>query len=66
MSSSTGLLMKYFVLKPKGTDEYANASRAAMIAYSERIKEANPELSKQLQFWAVDEAYKAQGNDGQQ
>lgn len=29
-----GLMMKYFVLKPRGNDAYAAASRAAMHAYA--------------------------------
>ena len=32
-----GLVMKYFVLKPKGTDVYALASRRAIAMYAETI-----------------------------
>lgn len=48
----SGLLMKYFVLKPKGNDIYAQASRKAMRAYATHIREANEELSDQLRSWA--------------
>lgn len=48
----TGLVMKYFVLKPAGSDAYAKASRAAMRAYGNHIAEENPELRKELWDWA--------------
>lgn len=51
----TGLVMKYFVLKPAGDDEYAAASRAAMFKYSNIIAPTNPELSKELFDWAAQE-----------
>ncbi len=47
-----GLLMKYFVLKPKGFDLYAYASREAMRAYASIIFNENPELAKELREWA--------------
>lgn len=47
-----GLIMKYFVLKPKGTDHYAIASRVAMRAYAAHIKIINPTLCKELRDWA--------------
>jgi hypothetical protein len=47
----TGLLMKYFVLKPEGADRYA--------AYAEHIREENPELANQLRDWADTEQAKA-------
>ena len=50
-----GLLMKYFVLKPKGEDAYADASRRAMRAYARRIHRENPELADQLRDWADSE-----------
>lgn len=50
--SVDGLLMKYFVLKPGGADEYAMASRHAMRAYSRRIAFENSKLAEQLQSWA--------------
>lgn len=47
-----GLQMRYFVLKPKGKDAYARASRAAMFRYSLAIMGENPELSRELLDWA--------------
>ena len=48
----TGLEMKYFVLKPKGDDTYANASRHAMIEYARLIGPSNRKLEKDLVVWA--------------
>lgn len=48
----SGLLMKYFVLKPAGNDRYAAASRKAMRAYATFIAEENPELAAELRNWA--------------
>lgn len=56
-----GLLMKYFVLKPKGADAYAAASRAAMYAYAKHIKAENAALSDQLIGWASREGAEAYG-----
>lgn len=50
-----GLQMKYFVLKPKGDDAYAIASRKAMLAYSKVIEETNPVLAQELKIWATRE-----------
>ena len=47
----SGLMMKYFVLKPKGNDPYAEASRCAMYAYAQSIEEENPDLSSDLIEW---------------
>lgn len=47
-----GLKMKYFVLKPKGEDKYAQASRAAMIEYARIIDDTNPALGQELRHWA--------------
>lgn len=47
--------MKYFVLKPKGRDPYAQASREAMCAYATAIEDENPELAKELWAWAHSE-----------
>ena len=49
---SSGLLMKYFVLKPSGSDVYAKASRKAMRAYASFVLEENPELANELRDWA--------------
>jgi hypothetical protein len=45
------LKMKYFVLKPKGIDAYAEASRQAMKTYAKWIKKENPELSRDILNW---------------
>lgn len=50
-----GLIMKYFVLKPKGNDIYAEASRQAIFTYANTIVEENPELAKDLREWATQE-----------
>lgn len=47
-----GLLMKYFVLKPSGRDEYASASRRAMCAYADAIEATNAGLAHDLREWA--------------
>lgn len=47
-----GLEMKYFVLKPRGDDRYAAASRKAMRAYAKHIEPANEQLAKELRDWA--------------
>ena len=51
----TGLLMKYFVLKPSGNDPYARASREALSAYAASIRQENPELARNLSEWALKE-----------
>jgi hypothetical protein len=47
----TGLIIKYFVLKPEGDDNYAIASRRAMSAYAKWIEEENPILASELREW---------------
>lgn len=64
MSNTNGLVMKYFVLKPYGTDQYARASRAAMRRYAKVIAAENPELSQELITWADREYVDAFGEDG--
>lgn len=54
-----GLLMKYFVLKPAGNDRYAAASRRAMRAYADFIREENVVLSDELRDWAGREGAEA-------
>lgn len=54
-----GLKMKYFVLKPKGNNPYAKASRAAMFAYSKSIEDENYKLAIDLEQWAGEEEVKA-------
>jgi len=51
----TGLVMKYFVLKPEGNDAYAAASRAAMFRYATMIRAENNELASELEEWASHE-----------
>ena len=46
-----GLDMKYYVLKPQGSDAYAKASRLAMLVYAEYIETHNPNLAKELIVW---------------
>jgi len=48
----TGLVMKYFVLKPCGDDRYAQASRAAIRRYADFIEPENQELARELNEWA--------------
>ena len=52
---STGLEMKYFVLKPRGDTPYAAASRTAMKAYANVIRDENPQLYHDLLNWAIEE-----------
>ena len=47
----SGLKMKYFVLKPEGSDRYAEASRKAMRAYASHIQLENKELGDELRKW---------------
>ena len=51
MSKSEGLILKYFVLKPKGNDIYAVASRKAMQTYAKIIESVNPEFANDLYSW---------------
>ena len=50
-----GLDLKYFVLKPKGDNEYAEASRAAMLAYANSIEKTNSKLANDLVGWVHNE-----------
>jgi len=54
-----GLKMKYFVLKPRGNDIFAAASRKAMRAYSRHIGDVDEIFADELMDWANDEAKKA-------
>lgn len=51
------LQMKYFVLKPKGDNPYARASRHAMATYAREIKFTDPDLAKELLEWANTESF---------
>lgn len=56
------LMMKYFVLKPAGDDVYARASRSAMMAYAQAIREENADLGKKLMDWvATESSFRADG-----
>jgi len=44
--------MKYFVLKPKGEDVFAIASRRAMREYARTIQRTDREFSLELRQWA--------------
>lgn len=46
-----GLQMKYFVLKPKGSDTYARASRCALEEYATVIAGENPVLARDIRNW---------------
>lgn len=50
------LEMKYFVLKPRGTDKFAEASRAAMLRYAAIIRETDPVMAEELGEWALAES----------
>jgi hypothetical protein len=49
------LQMKYFVLRPKGTDLHAKASRAAMRQYAKVMAEENAQLAVEVLAWATRE-----------
>jgi hypothetical protein len=53
-----GLMMKYFVLKPKGNDIYAKASREAMKEYAFIIKNENRQFADDIINWVLDEENK--------
>ena len=49
-----GLQMKYFVLKPGGSDKYGEASRSALQVYANVIEQENPQLANDLKNWVDD------------
>ena len=49
---NTGLVMKYFVLKPGGDTPYSKASREAILSYADSIEPENPSLAVELREWA--------------
>lgn len=57
-----GLELRYFVLKPKGSDDFAWASRMAMRTFAEYIKMSQPELAEDLITWADTEEMEAYPN----
>ncbi len=46
------LMLKYFVLKPAGDGIHAQASRKALRAYANVIRNDDVELSDELREWA--------------
>lgn len=50
--ATSGLQMKYFVLKPSGPSPYAKASRMAMREYAKAIRADNAALADELMEWA--------------
>ena len=51
------LMMKYFVLKPAGKDVYAEASRAAMLCYANKIEEEDILFSDGIRAWVHEEEH---------
>lgn len=47
--------LKYFVLKPRGHDEYARASRQAMMRYAQIIQDVDPTFANEIVEWAQQE-----------
>ena len=45
------LVMRYFVLKPEGDDDCAEASRQAMLTYAAVIEKTDLTLAHELRFW---------------
>ena len=52
---NSGLHLKYFVVKPRGEDIHAAASRRAIHAYAKVIKPTNPGFAQALTDWASQE-----------
>ncbi len=48
------LMMKYFVLKPWGTDTMAKASREAMLTYAHNVAPEFPEFAKEIRALVKD------------
>jgi len=55
MSKSEGLILKYFIVKPKGNNIYAKASREAMLRYAEVINIINPVFANDIIEWVHSE-----------
>jgi hypothetical protein len=60
-----GLMLKYFVLKPGGSDIYAKASRNAMVTYAAQIFRENPEFSAEIIDWVNEEETKGYEQEDQ-
>lgn len=50
-----GLVMKYFVLKPRGKTQHAIASQLAMLTYAAAISDSDKQLSDDLLRWVKEE-----------
>tara|TARA_R100001086_G_scaffold225895_2_gene144355 strand:- start:583 stop:774 length:192 start_codon:yes stop_codon:yes gene_type:complete len=61
---SDGLQMKYFVLKPKGDDVFARASRIAMLQYAREIEMENATFAEDIRAWVKNEAMNAEAQRG--
>jgi len=55
-----GLVMKFFVLKPRGTDLYAKASRCAMLRYADEVMDDDRQFALQIIKWVSDEEHRAE------
>ena len=58
--ANLGMEMRYFVLKPKGDNVYAQASRVAMQVYADFIRLEDPQMAEDLYAW-LDRVYEARG-----
>lgn len=47
--------LKYFVLKPKGLDIHAMASRAALKTYAMILQAEDPKMALEMRNWANNE-----------
>lgn len=59
MKETRGIKMKYFVLNPHSKrpgDSYARASRKAMVAYADEIKQTDSQMCEDLIGWVLVEA----------
>lgn len=50
--------LKYFVLKPRGTGDYAKASRTAMRVFAAEIEQSDPALANDIKAWVYEEERK--------
>lgn len=55
-----GLKLKYFVLKPEGTNLHAQACREAMRTYACIIEQENPLFAQEIIEWVDHEELKNQ------
>jgi hypothetical protein len=50
-AKSMGLQLKYFVLNPAEVGAYGRASKEALVAYANAIRNANPLLATDIMIW---------------